>query len=56
MSTKSIFYKIPGMVYSGLFAGILLEVLIQNEDARIKKQYVFAGICIATWTSYYLQN
>ena len=56
MSTMHIFYKIPGMVYSGLIAGLILEVLIQNEDTRIKKQIVFAGICIATWTSYYLQN
>ena len=54
--SQHIFYKIPNMVYSGLLTGFILEILIPNDETRIKKQVVFAGICIATWTSYYLQN
>lgn len=57
MPTTHIFYKMPQMIYSGFLTGVILEILIpNNDDRRIKKWIVFAGICIATWTSYYLQN
>jgi hypothetical protein len=56
MLTTPIFHKIPGMIYSGFITGFILEILIPNDETKIKKRVVFAGICIATWTSYYLQN
>jgi len=61
MSTH-IFYKIPNMVFSGLLAGITLELLLPNEDnvsterRLIRSNIIFGGICIATWLSYFQQD
>ena len=63
MSTP-IIYKIPSMVYSGLLAGFMLELLIPNESIYTRKNgfqltrqhLIFGGICAATWISYYQQD
>ena len=55
-----LFYKLPNMVYSGLLTGIVLELLLPNEDDVLKKNgctlnrrhFIIGGICIATWLSY----
>jgi hypothetical protein len=63
MSTP-IIYKIPSMVCSGLLAGFMLELLIPNESVYTEKNgfrlgrqhFIFGGICMATWISYYRQD
>jgi hypothetical protein len=50
------------MVFSGLLAGITLELLLPNEDnvsterRLIRSNIIFGGICIATWLSYFQQD
>ena len=55
-----IIYKIPSIIYSGLCAGIVLKLLLPNEDdftrgygGRLNRKYfIFGGICMATWLAY----
>jgi len=54
------YYNIPSIVYSGLCAGVMLEMLLPNEDdftrgygGRLSRKYlIFGGICMATWLAY----
>ena len=50
--SNHILYKIPQMVYSGLLTGLILKLIIPNDNIVIKKLTIIAGVCIAFYTSY----